>query len=412
MGQAQSCNVPARSGRGEDGAGGSGSGVSNSTASAGGGDEFAAATTPLASLSSDACENEMQFSEAIETSKAQGWSELRDGGQEGASASGHADDARAWEELKKSYPCTFRDFPELELKFGRKIAEGGQAQIFEASFRGAKSPYVAKVFKREGFSLADLQRQWPLTTKLPDFRKPGDSGFSRKQSKSELFVLGGIVFCDVFGFCTSIDMATLLEDGRFVIIMDRYWGDLRTLINLKMKENNFQGPPFSSKTVKKIMLQIALGMYKLHERGVLHRDLKAANILVKSYPCESCGCYECDVADYESGMLVEGTGFWRAPEVLQDLLKNRSERDVGIWTEKVDVYSYGMTCYEVLTGQIPFPLYFKSDWKKVINGERPPFPDYVDSRLRKLVKSCWHKEPSCRPTFVDIIKRDLGNPQF
>jgi hypothetical protein len=62
-----------------------------------------------------------------------------------------------------------------------------------------------------------------------------------------------------------------------------------------------------------------------------------------------------------------------------------------------------MMCYEVLIGHIPFDGYVKSDWEKVIDGERPSFPDYVDPRLRKLVERCWHKEPSCRPTFNVIV---------
>jgi serine/threonine protein kinase len=191
--------------------------------------------------------------------------------------------------------------------------------------------------------------------------------------------------------------------------MQRYWGDLRTLINLKMKENNFQGPPFSHETAKGIMDCIAWGMGKLHQRGVLHRDLKAANILVGFDSSIQLGeNFMCTVADYESAMLVQGTGFWRAPEVLQDLMKKESDRDLGIWTEKVDVYSYAMTCYEVLTGHIPFDGYFKSDWKKVIDGERPHFLDYVDPRLRELVERCWHKDPLCRPSF-DVIENEIYN---
>ena len=105
-------------------------------------------------------------------------------------------------------------------------------------------------------------------------------------------------------------------------------------------------------------------------------------------------------------MLVQGTGFWRAPEVLKELLKEERDRSVEIWTEKVDIYSFAMTCYEVLTGATPFPQYFKSDWQKVIDGERPHLPSYVDPRVRELVEQCWDKEPLKRPTF-DVIEEKL-----
>jgi serine/threonine protein kinase len=124
------------------------------------------------------------------------------------------------------------------------------------------------------------------------------------------------------------------------------------------------------------MHNIAQGMRGLHARGVLHRDLKAANVLVEIYSGDlsdrkflETDFFDVVLADFESSMLVQGTGFWRAPEVLQELLKQPWDRNPQMWTEKVDVYSYAMTCYEVLTGHLAFYGYFKSDWQRVIGKE-------------------------------------------
>ncbi|KAG0603686.1 hypothetical protein M758_10G113200 [Ceratodon purpureus] len=339
--------------------------------------------------------SEEEIQASIETSKVQGWSELKQRSDDGAAPSGHAQENRViWEQLKKQYPGSFRDFDEDGiLKLGRRIAEGGQAHIYEATthyLKGDLPDYdcVVKVFKLEGFSLADLQRQWPLATK-----KPLNKRFNK----------GGVVFGEILGFCCLIFNGTFLEDGRLAFVMKRYWGDLRTLINLKMKESNYQGPPFSHYDAIRIILCIARGVKELHERGVLHRDLKAANVLLPL--AQKNGDSDTNyavVADFESAMLVQGTGFWRAPEVLEELRKRPCDRNVGIWTEKVDVYSFAMTCYEILTGHIPFDGYGRSDWKRVINGERPHLPDYIDLKVRKIVERCWHKEPSKRPTFEDM----------
>lgn len=43
--------------------------------------------------------------------------------------------------------------------------------------------------------------------------------------------------------------------------------------------------------------------------------------------------------DYESAMLVQGTGFWRAPEVLEELLKQLCDGNGDAWTEEMGVYS-------------------------------------------------------------------------
>ncbi|KAG0557743.1 hypothetical protein KC19_11G153900 [Ceratodon purpureus] len=354
--------------------------------------------------------SEQQISSLIDASREQGtWSELtHDGPRDGQAveaSSSHGDaDAAIWEELKRSHPHVFVDCREIELQVGRVIAEGGQATIYEANWKEqiicASEPfaYVAKVFKMEGFSLADLQRQWPQATKTPP--QIPDKFYDDEAAVS---MFNGHVFSEIqLKHCNRMTWATFLEDGKFAFVMMKYWGDLRSLINLKVKNNNSRGPPFSHAEAARTMLDIAKGMKELHDRGVLHRDLKAANVLITRNPLKD-GWWRCKVADYESSMQVQGTGFWRAPEVLKELLKQGCDRDEGIWTEKVDIYSYAMTCYEVLTGLIPFFGYVKSDWKRVIDGERPHLPDFVDFGLKGLVERCWDVEPHNRPEFDTII---------
>ncbi|KAG0602523.1 hypothetical protein M758_10G020200 [Ceratodon purpureus] len=215
--------------------------------------------------------------------------------------------------------------------------------------------------------------------------------------------MGGVVFGEVIGNCSPIFFGTIMDDGKFAFVMPRRWGDLRTLLNHKVNVQKSLQPPFSLLTMIFVMYNIGMGMEGLHARGVLHRDLKAANILVNGKDPLKDGIFVCQVADYESSIMVQGTRFWRAPEVLEDLQKQPSDRDASIWTEKVDIYGYAMTCYEILTGLVPFDGCTKSHWKKVIDGERPLFPDYVDPRLQKLVERCWHKDPLERPTFEDIV---------
>lgn len=156
------------------------------------------------------------------------------------------------------------------------------------------------------------------------------------------------------------------------------------------------------------MHQIAYGMRVLHSSGILHRDLKAANVLL-SYDIEKSIRHEedfldCDVEDFESCEGVMGTRFWRAPEILIALKKRVANisSNLEVWTEKVDVYGYAMTCYEVSTACIPFQNRGANDYDAVIEGERPPLPDYVDSELQELVRRCWKSEPSMRLSFEEV----------
>lgn len=59
------------------------------------------------------------------------------------------------------------------------------------------------------------------------------------------------------------------------------------------------------------------------------------------------------VVDLESSIAVLGTTFWRVPKILL-ALKNKDVIMTELLREKADVYIYGMTCYEILIGHIPF----------------------------------------------------------
>lgn len=73
------------------------------------------------------------------------------------------------------------------------------------------------------------------------------------------------------------------------------------------------------------------------------------------------------------------------------------------YTAKADVYSFGMTCYEVLTGCTPFSSLPRSAvYKRVIAGERPELPADIDTRLYNLIQMCWDTDAQKRPTFKEI----------
>jgi len=148
-------------------------------------------------------------------------------------------------------------------------------------------------------------------------------------------------------FQSEVFCATLLEDGRFAFAMVKEQEDLRSMINHQMlKKSNNEGP-FSKKEALRAMYEVAFGMNQLHDHNIVHRDIKASNVLVASN-------MSCLIANFECFVGVVGTRFFRALEIL-DACKHRNvSMKVELFTKAVDVYSYGMTCYEILIGKLPF----------------------------------------------------------
>ncbi|KAJ6713060.1 SERINE-THREONINE PROTEIN KINASE [Salix purpurea] len=96
---------------------------------------------------------------------------------------------------------------------------------------------------------------------------------------------------------------------------------------------------------------------------------------------------------------VRGTLPWMAPE----LLDGNSNRV----SEKVDVFSFGIAMWEILTGEEP---YANMQFGAIIGGIvsntlRPRIPENCDAGWRKLIEECWSFDPEARPSFTEITNR-------
>jgi serine/threonine protein kinase len=107
--------------------------------------------------------------------------------------------------------------------------------------------------------------------------------------------------------------------------------------------------PFLKGVAVSIMYHVARGMDALHKLNIVLRDLKASNVFCSRYSDNNYIFY---VVDFEYSNGVVGTGFFRALEILQALKNQVVNKRPNLFTRATDVYSYGMTCYEVLTGKL------------------------------------------------------------
>jgi serine/threonine protein kinase len=75
------------------------------------------------------------------------------------------------------------------------------------------------------------------------------------------------------------------------------------------------------------------------------------------------------------------------------------------FSPKADVYSFGMVCYEILTGHHPFQGHPRSNYDLVLSGQRPELPPFVNEGMSSLLRMCWLPDPLQRPEWDQIKSR-------
>ena len=146
-----------------------------------------------------------------------------------------------------------------------------------------------------------------------------------------------------------------------------------------------------------IAIGIAHGMMELHKHSVIHRDLKSLNILLDDRLLPKI----CDfgisrfVGENEQMTKEIGTPHWMAPEIFE----------TEHYTEKVDVYAYGMMLWELVTEQVPFKGRTSVQVATAVcmNNERPIIPSSCPTTMKNLIQMCWQRDPEKRPSFKQIF---------
>jgi tRNA A-37 threonylcarbamoyl transferase component Bud32 len=160
-----------------------------------------------------------------------------------------------------------------------------------------------------------------------------------------------------------------------------------------------QGGPLPARTQTKLALDVARGMEYLHACAIVHRDLKAANLLLNEHN-------EAKVADFGLARVLDGaaasmtaetgTYRWMAPEVVTH------ER----YDAKCDVYSFGIVLWEIASGgAVPYagvPA-LRVALEVAQAGLRPAALPGAHPPLAATMAACWDAAPAARPEFAALV---------
>ena len=187
------------------------------------------------------------------------------------------------------------------------------------------------------------------------------------------------------------------DDGTAYLVMELVPGKpLSTLI---------EEGPLPQEQVRLILGQCALALASAHEAGVVHRDVKPANILVTPEG-------QVKLTDFGIARANDGAGHTRTGEVMGTPQYLAPEQAMGRpVTGASDLYALGVVGFEMLTGTRPFGEESAVATALAhINNPPPPLPTHVTDPVRSAIEACLAKDPDHRPASASSLAALLGMP--
>ena len=276
-----------------------------------------------------------------------------------------------------------------KLVIGDEIGHGGYGIVYKATYDG--KPCAAKTIKDRlyGPDLQEIEKSVSRDISMPTlFNHPA------------LLPLIGYVPAE------RVPETEEWNDRKGFITVMPLLQSKNVYQMARLEQNDPDRLPDTWPTTKsKCIFGMAAGLEHMHSRGVLHRDFKLQNVLLTENgdPC---------IADFGLSRVQsivmscqQATPFMTAPEIIEF---------TGTYTEKVDVYAYGVALYQLFSNNmskldngrkvIANHAYAHQLWTAVSRGARfardPKIPDYIWD----LIQRCWDHSPMKRPAMRDIVR--------
>ena len=250
-----------------------------------------------------------------------------------------------------------------------RIGTGGMADVYKATDRVLRRYVAIKVLKRE-------------------FRE--DETFVVK-FRSEAQAAAGLTHANI------VNIYDVAEDrGLYYIVMELVEG-------ITLKEYIQKKGKLAPKEVIGIILQVCAGIDAAHSNSIIHRDIKPQNIMISK---------EGKVKVTDFGIAKATSSNTISTNVMGSVHYTSPEQARGGFSDaKSDIYSLGITMYEMITGQLPFDgestvtialKHLQEDM--ILPSEFVPDMPYS---LEQIILKCTQKSPDRRYMNVTMLARDL-----
>lgn len=276
------------------------------------------------------------------------------------------------------------------------VGSGGFAEVFRASWSShaagppsrqasQDSPGCRRASAPSGSSVQLAVKKWRVLPKE---------------------VRGLEIFCNEIKLMHSLDHPNVLE---LVGVTISPTGCLALITPYMSRGSVFQmlhppppapaeGVPLPRVLAMRMLADCAEGMAYLHARtpAVIHRDLKSQNLLVAPDLSVRVADLGLSKECWQAGPMARvGSVQWAAPEVLLG----------QSYSHKSDLWSFGVVCWEVLTGKIPFDGISQQTvaTQVAVEGMRLPVPSRAPKRMLRLIARCWSESPEARPEFEALL---------
>ncbi|XP_021075300.1 serine/threonine-protein kinase Nek5 isoform X2 [Mus pahari] len=212
----------------------------------------------------------------------------------------------------------------------------------------------------------------------------------KEASKNEVILLARMKHPYIVTFFSSFQ-----ENSRLFIVMEYCDGG-----DLMQRIQRQQGVLFSEDQILSWFVQISLGLKHIHDRKILHRDIKSQNIfLSKNGMVAKLGDFGTARSLNNSMELAQtcaGTPYYLSPEICQ----NRP------YNNKTDIWSLGCVLYELCTLKHPFESdNFHHLVLKICQGHVAPVPPHFSRDLQSLIPQLFRVSPRDRPSITSLLRR-------